>query len=281
MKPYYYQVLRYTHDQFTGEFVNLGVIIYSPEQGYLKAKVTSRFTRVTSLFPEAKGKFIVDSAKHLESRINQKIAPQLSQLFHPSTNLEHITGSILKRDDSALQLSTVLKAIDIDLDAATNDLFETLVNKYLPDEGGSKRLNDDEVWRKKYKEHFDKYKISDRLTSHTVKTQNDIFPFEKAWKNEIWHCYEPLSFDLKREETVKEKVYRWVGKINELTHASEDLHLTFLASIPKKHQSLSDFIKTSLHIENRVVHVDIVFEAEAELLAKQIANAMEAHDSHL
>ncbi|MEB2785567.1 DUF3037 domain-containing protein [Algoriphagus persicinus] len=281
MKPYYYQVLRYVHDQFTGEFVNLGVIVYSPENDFLKAKMTNRFSRITSLFPEAKGKFIVDSARLLENRINQKIAPQLVQLFHPSTNLEQITSSILKRDDSALQLTMVQKAVDIDLDLAVTYLFESLVNKYLPDEGGSKRLNDDEVWRKKYKDYFDKYKVSDRLTSHTVKTQNDVFPFEKAWKNEIWHCYEPLSFDLKREETVRDKVYRWVGKINELTHSTEDIHLTFLASIPKKHQPISNFVKTSLQIERRAIHVDIVFESEAESLAKRIANEMEEHDSHL
>lgn len=280
MKPYYYQVLRYLHDQFTGEFVNLGVIVYSPEHEYLKAKVTNRFTRITSLFPEAKGKFIVDSAKYLETRINQKIAPQLSQLFHPSANLETITSNILKRDDSALQLSPVLKAIDIDLDAATSYLFETLVNKYLPDEGGTKRLNDEEVWRNKYKAYFDKYKISDRLISHSIKTQNDVFSFEKAWKNEIWHFYEPLSFDLKREITLKDKVYRWVGKINKLTHSSEYIHLTFLASIPKKHQSLANFVKTSLHIENKIIHVDIVFESDAEHLAKQISIEMEEHDSH-
>jgi hypothetical protein len=281
MKPYYYQVLRYVHDQFTGEFVNLGVIVYSPEHDFLKAKMTSRFSRITSLFPEAKGKFIVESARLLENRINQKIAPQLVQLFHPSTNLEQITSSILKRDDSALQLTSVQKAVDIDLEAAVNYLFESLVNKYLPDEGGSKRLNDEEVWRKKYKDYFDKYEVSDRLTSHTVKTQNDVFPFEKAWKNEIWHCYEPLSFDYQKGITVKEKVYRWVGKINELNHSSEEVHLTFLASIPRKHQSLENFVKTSLQIENRTIHVDIVFESDAERLAKQIALEMQEHDSHL
>ena len=281
MKSYYYQVLRYVHDQFTGEFVNLGVIVYSPENDFLKAKMTNRFSRITSLFPEAKGKFIVDSARLLENRINQKIAPQLVQLFHPSTNLELITSSILKRDDSALQLTTVQKAVDIDLEAAINYLFESLVNKYLPDEGGSKRLNDEEVWRKKYKDYFDKYKVSDRLTSHIIKTKNDVFPFEKAWKNEIWHCYEPLSFDLKREETVRDKVYRWVGKVNELSHSTEDIHLTFLASIPRRHKSCSDFVKTSLEIESSSIHVDIVFESEAESLAKRIANEMEEHDSHL
>lgn len=280
MKPYYYQILRYVHDQFTGEFVNLGVIVYSPENGFLKAKVTNRFTRLTSLFPEAKGKFVVDSAKFLENNINQKVSPQLIQLFHPSTNLEQITSAILKKDDSALRLSSVQKGIDIDLNSAVYHLFESLVNKYLPEETASKRLNDEEVWRKKYKAYFDKYKISDRLSSHIVKTKNDVFSFEKAWKNQIWHCYEPLSFDLKREETIKDKVYRWVGKINELNHSSERFHLTILASIPKRHQSLLEFVKSSIQSDNPIVHVDLVFDSEAENLAKKVASEMDLHDSH-
>lgn len=281
MKSYYYQVLRYVHDQFTGEFVNLGVIVYSPEHDFLKAKVTNRFTRITSLFPEAKGKFIMDSAKYLENRINHKIAPQLKELFHPSTNLEQITSSILKRDDSALQFSDVMKAIDVDLDSAIDYLFESLINKYLPEEGELKRLNDEDVWRKKYKAYFDKYNVSTRLTPHTITTANDIFPFEKAWKNDIWHCYEPLSFDLKRADTVKEKVYRWAGKINELNHSNETVHLTFLTSIPKKHESLLNFVRTSLQIENRVIHVELALESDAERLAKEISHQMDLHDSLL
>ena len=31
MKPYQYQVIRYTHDRVTGEFVNVGVVLYVPE----------------------------------------------------------------------------------------------------------------------------------------------------------------------------------------------------------------------------------------------------------
>jgi hypothetical protein len=281
MKSYYYQVLRYVHDQFTGEFVNLGVIVYSTEHGFIQAKVTHRFTRVTSLFPEAKGKFIVDSVKHFENRINHHIAPQLNQIFTPSTNLETITSKILRRDDSALQLSEVQKAIDVDLESAINYQFGIMVNKYLPEELADKRLNDDDVWRKKYKDYFDKYHVSNRLISHTVTTENDVFAFDKAWKNEIWHCYEPLSFDLKREETVKEKVYRWVGKINELANSKEEVHLTFLTSIPKKHQSLVNFVKASLESEIKSVHVDLVFESEAEIIAKQIASEMEAHDAQV
>jgi hypothetical protein len=133
MKTYYYQILRYIHDQFTGEFVNLGVVVYSPDEMFLKAKVTQRYTRVTSMFPEANGKFIISSSRFLENMINNHFAPKLKELFPLSPNMEIITSEILKKDDSALQLTSVQKAIDIDLDAALHGIFNSIVDKYMTD----------------------------------------------------------------------------------------------------------------------------------------------------
>lgn len=279
MKTYYYQLLRYIHDQFTGEFVNLGVVVYSPEEMFLKAKVTQRYTRITSLFPESNGKFVVNSAKFFENQINHQFAPRLKEIFSLSSNMESITSQILKRDDSALQLTEVKKAIDIDLDAAVHGIFSSIVERYLPDDK-SERLGDEEVWKKKYKYYFDHFKVSERLSSHAVQTQNDVFHFDKAWKNEIWHCYEPVSFDLKREDTVKDKVYRWVGKIRELSQSDEKVHLTFMTMIPSKHNNLVDFVKTSLETQFQNIEVEVVTEIEAESLAKRISTQMEWHDSH-
>lgn len=280
MKTYYYQLLRYVHDQFTGEFVNLGVIVYSPEDSFLKAKMTKRYARVNSLFPEANGKFIIASAKYLEEQLNFKIAPRLKELFNPSQNLDLITSEILPIDDSALQLTEVKKAIDIDLEIALSDLFGSLVEKYLPSDKSPHRLSDEDVWRKKYKDYFDKFQVSDRLIPHQVQTKNDVFQFGKAWKNEVWHCYEPVSFDQKRKETVRDKVYRLVGMINELAKTSEEIHLILLSSVPAQHRSLVEFVKSSLNLDFKGVKVDVVFESEAEKLARDVARQMEIHDSH-
>jgi hypothetical protein len=279
MKTFYYQILRYIHDQFTGEFVNLGVVIYSPNEMFLKAKVTQRYTRITSMFPEANGKYIINSARYLENQINHQYAPRLNELFPLSPKMEHITSEILRKDDSSLQLTEVQKAIDIDLDAALSGIFNSLVEKYLPEEK-SVRMADEDVWRKKYKDYFDRYKVSDRLIPHAIQTKNDLFQFDKAWKNEIWHIYEPLSFDLKKEETVKDKVYRWAGRINELSQAKEPCDVTFMVMIPTKHAKLEKFIKNSLQINVETLNIKVVTDSQAEFLAKEIAYQMELHDSH-
>lgn len=279
MKKYQYQILRYVHDQFTGEFVNLGVVVYSPNELFLKTIVSQKYGRLTALFPNANGKFIAKNVKNFELSIKQ-VANELSQLFKPSESLSVITKTILPQDDSALMLTDVKNAIDIDLEIALNDLYFDLVEKYF-NATTEQSLSDDDVWKKKYKSYFDNYGITNRLVSHEVITKNDIFSFDKSWKNEIWHCYQPISFDLLNSESIKNKVYRWSGILKEMDTTNEKLHITFLATLSSNFQKMNTFIKESLKQDSNFVEVDIITEIDAESIAKQIKAQIEEHDYNI
>ena len=276
MKTFQYQLLRYTHDQFTGEFVNLGVVVYCPDVNFLEAKVTSKYSRITALFPEANGKFVSSQIKKFESAIH-RISFQLKEIIRPASDLGTISSAILTTDDSALRLGKVEFGIDLDPAAALKDLFATLVEKYLP-HAERQTLNDDEVWKKKYKEHFDKLHISSRLSSHKIQTKSDQFDFEQAWKNEIWHCYQPLSLDLQSKDTLKDKVYKWAGKLQELQKAQEPLDLSFMISLPNQYGNLKEFIYDKLEQNTPTFSVKIYTESQAEELARTVAKEMAAHD---
>lgn len=277
MIKYQYQIIKYVHDQFTGEFVNAGVVIYSPESRFLKSKVINRCSRINSLFPNANGRFVLRLLRNLESEIFS-VANQLTELFKPSTDLNSITSDILPNDNSALQLSEVKLALDIDLDIALNDLYKDLVEKYILVQTNPNTLTDDDVWKKRYKDYFDKYKISERLIKHEVSTTNDVFSFDKAWKNNIWHCYQPISFELQNQESIKDKVYKWVGRIQEINKANERIHLTFLTSIADNHKSLKKFIINHLDYDTDQLQIDVVLDADAENTAKNIRKMMADHD---
>lgn len=278
MKKYQYQILRYVHDQSTGEFVNLGVVVYSPEESFLKAMVCQRYSRVNALFPNANGRFAIKMAKNFETSI-RKIEGELVTLFLPSEHLATITKLILPQDDSALILTEVRHGVDIELELALNGLFHDMVEKYL-NETPEHSPSDEEVWKKKYKSYFDKYNITSRLTTHEVTTLNDSFSFDKSWKNEIWHCYQPISFDLQSAESIKDKVYRWSGRLRELNSSNQKIHLTFLATLSNHFEGLNNFITQSLDQDSTFIEVDVVSEADAELLAKKIHRQIEEHDAH-
>jgi hypothetical protein len=53
---YSYTCLRYIHDVATGEFVNVGVVLYAPEARYLRAICRDNYGRLKHMFPNLDGK---------------------------------------------------------------------------------------------------------------------------------------------------------------------------------------------------------------------------------
>ena len=47
---YTFVTLRYVHDVVTGEFANVGLVVYAPEERYLEARFTSSYERLNALF---------------------------------------------------------------------------------------------------------------------------------------------------------------------------------------------------------------------------------------
>ena len=278
MKKYQYQLIRYIHDHFTGEYVNVGVVVYSKDDRFLASKTTNRYQRITNMFPDANGRWIMRVLANFNQQIN-RVSEELNELFTPSNSLEQITNSILIRDNAAIQLTETKLAIDIDLEIAINDLYNSQVEKYTLGKIDKNTLLDEDVWRTKYKAYFEKYGIDKRLKKHDIKVPKDTISFQKSWKNEIWHCYEPLSFVLTEKDRIKDKVYKWAGRLQGLQQANEPLHLTLMTSISPKHKDLNSFIMEYLKVSSDRLTVDIITDDKAENLAKEIYLKMELHDN--
>ena len=277
MKKYQYQIIRYLHDRVTGEFINVGLIVYSPEHQYLNCKIITKYGRITSFFPGANGRAILKSLRHLEKEI--KNAQQLfTQLLPLPEDLAEFTRKILPDDDSSLVLTEVKKGIDLDFNKSLADLYRLLVTKWQSDDD-EPATTDADVWKKKYKKYFDEYGITAKLTNYEVETKYDSFQFDKAWKNEIWHCYLPVSFDLQNVENIRSKVYKWAGKLAELATTSENIDVTLLTSIPRRHLELSSFIQEKLTLNSAEITVKLVSEVDAEMFARGVIREMGEHQS--
>ena len=278
MKKYQYQVIRYVHDHFTSEFVNVGVVLFSKEHKFLGCKTIRKYQRITHLFPEANGKTIARILRYIEQKVKSE-SQKLNELFSLPDQLDAILNQVISNDNNAFQFTSSKAAIDIDLNAALEDLYTQLVEKYYLNDEDKQTLTDDDVWKLKYKTYFEKYGLTTRLKSHEVTVPNDVISFGMSWKNEIWHSYEPLSFELKKKDSIKEKVYKWTGKLQALKQADEALHISFLTSINPKHKELMSFVKEYLQASNGNLQIDVVTEDQAENVAKSIQQQMELHDS--
>lgn len=278
MKKYHYQIIRYVHDHFTGEFVNVGVVLYSKEHKFLGCKTIPKYQRITHLFPQANGKSIARILRYMEKQIRSE-SKKLNEMVSMPDQFEAILNQVISNDNNAFQFTSPKAAIDIDLDVALSDLYLHLVEKYYLNDENKQTLTDEDVWKLKYKTHFEKYGLTTRLISHKVAVPNDVISFGMSWKNEIWHSYEPLSFELKKKDSIKEKVYKWTGKLQALKNADEPLHISFLTSINPKHKELMSFVKEYLQASNGNLKIDVVTEDQAENVAQSIQKQMELHDA--
>lgn len=160
----------------------------------------------------------------------------------------------------------------MDANAAFGDLFERLVNAHLHQDEFH-RFDDREVWSHVYRKYFEKHGVVNKLQHHTIKTSGDQFTFEYSIKNEIWHCFEPISFDLSRPDIIKNKVYKWWGKLHELRENNEEFKVYLLAQMPKSNKQLVHFIESKLNVTKPHKHKnfsEVLNEVEAEKVIEEI-----------
>jgi hypothetical protein len=279
MITYQYQVLRYLPDRVSGEFVNLGLVIFEPTHHKLVGKFIGNYKRLNALYPDANSRFIRKTVEHLNEE-TKRLSRQFKTEFawDKFKNLDLLTRTILPKDDSAIFFSEVKEGVDLSIEAALKGLFNKVVHE-LPNEDDNEIREDKEVWNRVYREHFEKHGITAHLSEHTVRTKSDQMKFEHAWKNGQWHCFESVSFNLKRADSIKNKVYKWAGRIQELQTSNEQLDIYLLAMMPHTHPTLNQFVKQMLNKKGEHARVHLVSESEAEKFAKGIHGEIEKHNN--
>lgn len=278
MKTLQYQVLRYLPDRVSGEFVNLGVVLYNAEDKILYGKFISKIGKISEFFPEVNSRYLIKSVKAIQQAIVSISARLDTEFeFEKYNSLDVITKQVLPKDDSALTFSEIKKTLDINAEIAIKDLFTRFVKVQLAEEDDEIR-RDKEVWNKIYKKHFDECGITKHFRHHKVKTQNDELEFDKAWKNGVWNCFESVSFNLSRADAIKNKVYKWVGKLDELNSASEPVHIYLLSVLPHEHPELNKFISKKIKSKNSdKTKIELISEEQLDKTAKRIKREIDNH----
>jgi hypothetical protein len=274
VKTFTFQILHYRHDLVSGEFVNVGVVVYDEQDRTFDRKILQKHTRISSFFTNLDGKYFKERLKEIE-RAARKLCEDTTSRLEGQT-LSQITETLLPQDDGCFYFSEVKTRQDVNIKAALDDLFARLVLKHIAET--KTYTTDESVWKDLYKEYFDRLELTAKLTTHKIKTQDDEFVFEHAWKNGVWNIYEPVAFNLQDVQSIKNKVYKWVGKIGELAGASEEISLHFLSTLPQK-EDLLRFINTKLTsvAQNSSLALQIISEENIETFVEEQKKKMLAN----
>ncbi len=276
--PYSYTILRYVHDVATGEFVNVGVAIYSKEARYAGAMCRTTYGRVSKTFPGVDGESFRGLMRFIQSRVDEigfELAGELPLNGLPDSVLE-VAHRVLPADDSSLQWSPPGSGLADDLPATLERLFERMVMRY-EDRPQQESRTDDAVWRK-FRRTLESRHLLRHLESKTISVSDDELEFQHAWKNGIWHCLEPISFDLASPDSIRDKAHRWLGQVSSIKDSPELFKIYLLLGEPQRAELRPAFDQAMSILGKLPVKNEVVRESDAASFSEEFAREIESHE---
>jgi hypothetical protein len=231
-KPYSYTVLRYVHDVTTGEFVNVGIVFHMPSEASLRVRTRRTIGRIKDVFPDLDRQAFVAAMTSVEKGI-AAVARELetSGLFRNEGDAASLARRALPTDYSSLQWSPIGTGLTDDAGKTFARLFERFVSRY--DVHSPHRKNDEDVWRP-VRDLLAERHVAVPLERKEITGKTDVISFDRAWKNGVWHVYEPLSLDLADGDGIKDKARRWLGHLSAIAdEPSDPFKVSFILGKPQ------------------------------------------------
>jgi hypothetical protein len=271
-------ILRYVHDVVTGEFANIGVVLYAPEQRFLEARFATSYERLNAIFLKIDHLHFRALMRYMANRF-EELSGELRDGLHvqPVNALSEIVKQVLPPDDSSLQWSQQGGGITDDPERVLNEVYSRFVERYIA--GATQVSRTDEEIAKPFKAKLGK--AAAKLSEKVIKTNDYQYDFHFAWKNDIWHLYEPVSFDLVDPNSIREKANRWLGRGVALDDArkKEQFKIHFILGEPRQAGTKEAF-ENALHLLQKIPgQKELVRESEIEHFAEHVAEEIVSHNA--
>lgn len=271
MRPYTFTVLRYVHDIMTSEFVNVGIVLYVPSIGLVKEKTSLSIGRIRCVFPNLDRKAYSDSIKAIRKAIGGVGAQKNSE----TADARSIASMGVPVDDSSFQWSACGSGITDDPDKALHQLYARLVKYY--DNKSPARRTDDDVWRL-VRDKLQEKNVQVKLEEKTIVGTDDQIEFKHAWKNGVWHAYEPVSLDLADADGIKDKARRWRGHLSAVADgASEPLKLHLIVGTPQNQLLMPAYKRALTILKHSAFSPEVYEENQIDRLIERIEDEVSTH----
>jgi len=184
-------------------------------------------------------------------------------------SIEQILNQVLPPDDSSLQFSTVGAGHTAELSRTLQQLYERYVEKYSGRVHYPSR-DDEEVWAV-FKKPLEERQVIGSLKPKKIVAPDYEYEFKRAMKNEVWHAYEPVSFDLMEASSILDKANNWMGRLTNLAESEEQFRPYLLIGAPRDPKLQTAFTKAQNILHKTPAKPQLVKESEAEEFAESLS----------
>lgn len=276
--PYTFSVVRYIHDVVSGEFVNVGIVVASPEARFIQAKCTHKYERLSHLFNGIDGvhfRFLMSHVETTVASVARQFEHELRFEQSPVT-VAQILEAHFATDSSSLQFSSVGGGLTDDPKRTLEQLFERYVEKYNAHRQ-SRGRNDAAIWDI-FKEALKRVGVLSRLKSRTIAAPDFEYHFKHCYVNGAERAMEPVSFDYADPSYIFDKANNWLGRLVILAESNQELCIIFLIGKPQDPNMWEVFEKAKNILDKAPFNHELVTEDERDAFASKVKSQIEEHD---
>jgi len=274
---YTYTLLRYVHDVASGEFANVGVVLFAPDSRYAGALCRDTYGRISKMFPDMDRESFKSLMRFLANRVDalgERLRGELPLERMPA-DAGALARSVLPHDDSSLQWGPVGGGLCDDPAQKLEDLFLRYVTRY-DEKTDLKTRTDEDVWSR-FKRALDQQHVTSRLQPKKFAVADDEVEFARAYKNQQWHCLEAVSFDLALADSIKTKAHQWLGQIASV-YGAEPFRMYFLVGAPHAPELQESYENALKILRKAPVPTEIIPEGEADTFADRFGKLVTEHE---
>jgi Protein of unknown function (DUF3037) len=277
MTAYQFAIVRYQHSTSAGELVNVGIVMWLPNEGKIWYRLNERYGRLSQFFSQFDGSRYREMLRRIDRHFAAVSASE-RQLTLFSERFGHLTdflSRLLRRDDSCFQWSDVMAGMSDEPLARLEELFAEFVTKH--EDALGRTSHDDEHIRRVLDETLRRTGLATKVRKNvTIQGPLYSYDFMAGWRNGTAQVIEPISFDLVHRRSIMDKANTWSGRLHSLQNGRK-FQLTGVFAEPADPQ-LRDAFSRALKILDSAPSVrTLIPETEIERAAHLIESDIK-HD---
>lgn len=274
---YTFSVIRYVHDVVTGEFVNVGVVLYCPAAARLLSSTNQAYRRVSAFFAEIDGDHFRNVMRRLDARLAELDADLVAGA-RPGADLAagEIISRVIPRDDSSLQASPGGSGLSADLEATLQQVYERYVTRYI--EPAVRQMRSDAAVLGSLKRHLQASHVFAKVRPITIPTPEYELQFPISWQNGQLNVCDAVSFDFRRSDEIVGKADRWVGRAWQLARTKRGIKVHLIVGRPSDPAMGDKFERAVRVLQEMPGNHHVLPEERSDQLAKEIERDLRAHD---
>lgn len=273
MNKYQFALLRYVHNVASEEFVNIGIVMWLPEEQRFIYRITERYARLSAFFEGFSGTKYRHMVRELQAHFRAAYKQEVGSRVQ---TINDLLPQLMLVESGCFQWSAPMAGLAPDPNQRLEKLFADLIVRHEPHYERPRR--DEGVILHDLVNRLRQHGIEEKLRKDVeIKSNKYDYKFKLGWQNGQPQVMEPISFDYVNKEEIIEKANKWVGRLYNLQEAG-DFQMTGIVAPPQRHE-LSTAFRQALDILSEAPKVrTLVREDQIEGFVPEIEKDLAAHE---